>query len=119
MKEQILSDISKLIDQAISISTPQDRQATPFVDPFNADHIIQRPELPAPGIGQTRFYYYYHRSSGNMMLRFGASNYEIAPDALTIKVPTYTLRHTNTHLKCMIAGNARRLEINKGKAVLS
>lgn len=117
MKDQILADIGRLIDQAMA--NRPNHPTSVFVDPFNPDNIINRPDLPEPAIGETRFYYYYHRTSGNMMLRYGTSTYEIEPDALNIKVPTYSLKHIDTHLKCMIAGNARRIEIHRGKTTLT
>jgi hypothetical protein len=99
--------------QAAPISNGQ-----PFKDPFKESSLIQRIDKPEPKQGEERFYYYYHRSTGRMILRVGSKSYIL--DAIDTKgLDTWTVRHTEPPLKYLVAGNARRVYVKGNIAILS
>lgn len=106
-----------IIDQGL-FPLPGTTNGVISTDPFNESCIIQRKDKPPMQAGQFQFYYYYHRPTGNMILRT-ARDTTIIENIETIGIDTWIVQHTEPPLKYLVSGYARRIYVKGNTAVLS
>lgn len=90
----------------------------PFKDPFRYDAVQLRLDKPEPGLHEKRFFYYYYRPAGKMIVHFGTESH-VVNGVDTRGLDTWTVEHTIAPLKYLVSGNARRMFVHKGIAMLS
>jgi len=99
-------------------ATRKGQKPRKFRDPFNEDLVVQRKDKPLPVMGEKQFYFYYHRASGGMIVRYNGTSV-IVQYVDTKRLDTWIVHHTEGPLKYIVSGYARRIYVKGGVATLS